>query len=142
MTAPKPCPEAPGPLEDYARQFDADFASLAQRRAWRAYLTGVLLAPDRTKTLTGLAGTEPVQGAQHPAAQRLQYFLSEADWDASAVNDRRVALLVAAPATQPHDQGVLVLDDTGDRQAGRDTADVARQYLGSIGKVDNGSVAV
>src|SRR5215510_4695226 len=70
MTARKPCPEAPGPLEAYARQFDACFGSLAQRRAFRAYLEGLLLPRDRNKTLTTLAGTEPGVGAQHPAAQQ------------------------------------------------------------------------
>jgi hypothetical protein len=35
-----------------------------------------------------------------------------------------------------------VLDDTGDRKAGTATAHVARQYLGSLGKTDNGIVAV
>ena len=38
--------------------------------------------------------------------------------------------------------GVLVLDDTGDRKDGHATAHVARQYLGSVGKTDNGIVAV
>jgi SRSO17 transposase len=38
--------------------------------------------------------------------------------------------------------GVLVIDDTGDRKAGRHTAHVGRQYLGSVGKLDNGIVAV
>jgi DDE superfamily endonuclease len=37
---------------------------------------------------------------------------------------------------------VLVIDDSGDRKDGRHTAHVARQYLGSVGKTDNGIVAV
>jgi DDE superfamily endonuclease len=37
---------------------------------------------------------------------------------------------------------VLVVDDTGDRKDGSATAHVARQYLGSVGKIDNGIVAV
>ena len=37
---------------------------------------------------------------------------------------------------------MLVIDDTGDRKAGTKTAHVARQYLGSVGKIDNGIVAV
>jgi hypothetical protein len=37
---------------------------------------------------------------------------------------------------------VLVIDDTGDRKDGSATAHVARQYLGSVGKTDNGIVAV
>lgn len=40
---------------------------LAQRRGFREYLAGLLLPRDRNKTLTCLAGTEPVVGAQHAA---------------------------------------------------------------------------
>jgi SRSO17 transposase len=53
-----------------------------------------------------------------------------------------LALLLGDPAAAPHADGVLVIDDTGDRKAGTHTAHVARQWLGSIGKVDNGIVAV
>jgi SRSO17 transposase len=136
------CPPAPGPLEDYAAQFDALFTRLAQRRGLRAYLQGLLLPRDPNKTMTALAGAEPVVGAQHGAVQGLQWFVTESSWDHQQVNRRRVQLLVADPATAPHDQGVLVLDDSGDRKAGRRTAHVARQWLGSLGKTDNGIVAV
>jgi hypothetical protein len=142
MTKRLACPPAPGPLEDYAAQFDPLFGSLAQRRGLRAYLQGLLLPRDRNKTLTALAGAEPVAGAQHAAVQGLQFFLSESTWDADEVNQRRLELLRGDPATAPHDQGVLVIDDTGDRKDGRHTAHVARQYLGSLGKTDNGIVAV
>jgi SRSO17 transposase len=37
---------------------------------------------------------------------------------------------------------VLVIDDTGDRKDGTATAHVARQYLRSVGTIDNGMVAV
>ena len=63
MTARQPCPQAPGPLEGYAAGFDDCFESLAQRGAFREYLAGLLLPRDRNKTLTALAGTEPVLGA-------------------------------------------------------------------------------
>jgi hypothetical protein len=142
MSARRPCPPAPGPLEDYAQRFDALFSSLAQRRGFRDYLQGLLLPRDRNKTLTGLAGAEPITGAQHREVQRLQWFLTESSWDHQVVNDRRVRLLCEDPATAPHGRGVLVVDDTGDRKDGTATAHVARQYLGSVGKVDNGIVAV
>ena len=142
MTAPRPCPPAPGPLEPYAAHFDRVFGSLAQRRSFRAYLTGLLLPRDRHKTLTALAGAEPVVEAQTAAVQRLQFFLSEASWDAAALDAQRLALLAAEPAIAPHAAGVLVLDDTGDRKDGCATAHVARQYLGSVGKIDRGIVAV
>jgi DDE superfamily endonuclease len=142
MSARRPCPPAPGPLEDYAQRFDVLFLSLAQRRGFRDYLQGLLLPRDRNKTLTGLAGAEPITGAQHREVQRLQWFLSESAWDHEQVNNRRVQLLCENSATAPHDAGVLVIDDTGDRKDGTATAHVARQYLGSVGKVDNGIVAV
>jgi DDE superfamily endonuclease len=142
MTSRRSCPPAPGPLEDYAQRFDALFSSLAQRRGLRDYLQGLLLPRDPNKTLTGLAGAEPITGAQHREVQRLQWFLSESAWDHEQVNDRRVQLLCEDPATAPHDAGALVIDDTGDRKDGTATAHVARQYLGSVGKIDNGIVAV
>jgi SRSO17 transposase len=142
MTARRPCPPAPGPLESYAARFDAFFHSLAQRRGFREYLVGLLLPHDRNKTLTALAGAEPVVQAQAAAVQRLQFFLSEAAWEADAINAQRLALLCEQAATAPHPNGVLVLDDTGDRKDGTATAHVARQYLGSVGKIDQGIVAV
>jgi DDE superfamily endonuclease len=142
MTTRRPCPPAPGPLEDYATAFDGLFRSLGQRRGFRDYLHGLLLPRDRNKTLTGLAGAEPITGAQHREVQRLQWFLTESTWDYQVVTDRRVGLLCEDPATAPHERGVLVVDDTGDRKDGTATAHVARQYLGSVGKIDNGIVAV
>jgi hypothetical protein len=142
MTKPVPCPPAPGPLEDYAARFDDLFTRVAQRRGFREYLAGLLAPRDRNKTLTALAGAEPVAGAQHPAVQRLQFFLSESRWDPERVNARRLELLLADPATAPHGGGVLVIDDSGDRKDGAKTAHVGHQWLGRYGKTDNGVVTV
>jgi SRSO17 transposase len=137
-----PCPPAPGPLEAYAARFDDRFGQLAQRRAFRAYLHGLLLPRERNKTLTALAGTEPVIGAPAPPAQRLQWFLSEAAWDVAAITARRLELLLGDPATAPTDAGVLIIDETGDPKDGSKTPHVAKQSLGSLGKVAHGIVAV
>jgi DDE superfamily endonuclease len=142
MTARRSCPAAPGPLEGYAARFDDLFSRVAQRRGFREYLAGLLAPRDRNKTLTALAGAEPVSGAQHPAVQRLQFFLSESRWDADQVNSRRLELLLADPATAPHAAGVLVIDDSGDRKDGTRTAHVGHQWLGRYGKTDNGVVTV
>ena len=142
MSARLLCPPAPGPLESFAVQFDSLFQTLAQRHGFRTYLSGLLLPRDRSKTLTALVGAEPLVQAQAAEVQRLQFFLSEAAWDAEAINARRLALLAAEPATAASAEGVLIIDDTGDRKDGSATDHVARQYLGSVGKVDNGIVAV
>jgi len=142
MTKPKECPPAPGPLEDFVHRFDDLFTNVAQRRSFRSYLQGLLLPRDRHKTLTGLAGTEPVTGAQDAPAQRLQFFLSEAAWESEALNTRRLELLLSDADTRPRDDGVLVIDESGYRKDGTKTDHVARQYLGNIGKIDHGIVAV
>lgn len=142
MTARRSCPSAPGPLEDYAIQFDSLFHSLAQRSNFRTYLAGLLAPRDRAKTLTALAGAEPLVQAQAAPVQQLQFFLSESAWDVEAVTARTLQLLGADPLTASNTEGALVIDDTGDRKDGCATDHVARQYLGSVGKVDNGIVAV
>ena len=136
------CPPALGPLEAFAVQFDLLLQTRAKRHGFRTYLSGLLLPRDRSKTLTALVGAEPLVQAEAAEVQRLQFFLSEAAWDGEAINTRHLALLCADTATAPSPDGVLVIDDTGDRKDGHATDHVARQYLGSVGKVDNGIVAV
>ena len=142
MTMRLPVTAAPEPLEAYAARFDDLFAQRSQREGFRRYLEGLLLPAERNKTLTGLANTEPVVGAQHARAQGLQWFLSESTWAADALNARRLALLCADPTTAPNAHGVLVIDEHGDRKWGHQTAHVGRQYLANLGKTDSGVVSV
>jgi SRSO17 transposase len=142
MTARLTVAPAPAPLEAFAEEFDPLFSTFAQRRGFREYLQGLLLPRDRNKTLTALAGAEPITQAQEAPVQRLQFFLSEATWQVESVTQRRLEVLLSHPATRPHDGGVLVIDETGIKKDGNQTDHVARQYLGSLGKVDNGLVAV
>ena len=133
---------AAGLLENYSQWFDGLFTKVNQREGFRQYLTGLLLASERNKTLTGLANSEPVVGAQEARVQSLQWYLSESTWEAAAVNGARVELILKTPGLQPNGQGVLVIDETGDRKAGHKTAHVGRQYLANLGKIDNGVVSV
>jgi SRSO17 transposase len=55
----------------YAAWFDELFTHVAQRRGFREYLAGLLAPRDRNKTLTALAGAEPVAVAGHRSVQRL-----------------------------------------------------------------------
>jgi SRSO17 transposase len=112
-----PIPPIPVPLDRYAAQFDDLFTRAGQRQAFRQYLAGLLLPAERYKTLTALAHAEPIVGAQHPTVQQLQWFLSESTWDA-AVTARRLAVLRDDPDTAPDGQGVLIINETGDRKDG------------------------
>jgi SRSO17 transposase len=143
MTRRYPVSPAPGPLEDYAARFDDLFGARAQRHTFRRYLEGLLLPAERNKTLTALANTEPVVGAQRKEAQSLQWFLSESRWDPKEINERRLEILAAdAASAAPSKEGVLVIDEHGDRKWGKKTAHVGRQWLANIGKTESGVVSV
>jgi DDE superfamily endonuclease len=142
MTRRYPVSPAPGPLEDYGIVFDDLFSARAQRHSFRRYLEGLLLPAERNKTLTALANTEPVRGAQRKEAQSLQWFLSESGWDPKQVNQRRMKLMLQDTKTAPSAEGVLVIDEHGDRKWGKHTAHVGRQWLANIGKTESGVVSV
>src|SRR5258707_4447580 len=142
MAARRQPAAVPAPLEQYTRAFDPLFRTHIQRQRFRAYLAGILLPRDRNKTLPAVVGAEPLAQAQTAPVQQLQWFLSESAWDAEAVTRQRIALLQADPTTAPHAAGALVIDETGDRKDGTKTAHVGYQYLGSIGQVAHGIVAV
>jgi SRSO17 transposase len=102
----------------------------------------LLLPAERNKTLTALANTEPVVGAQRREAQGLQWFLSESRWDQDDLNERRLELLLQEPTTAANEEGVLVIDEHGDRKWGKKTAHVGKQWLANMGKTENGVVSV
>ena len=142
MSKRKETTTVPAPLEEYVRQFDSFFEKWNQRESFRCSLEGLLLPTERNKTLTGLANTEPVVGAQDKPAQLLQWFLSGSDWDERKIQRQRLRMLLEYPLTAPTGHGVLVIDEHGDRKAGTHIAHVGRQYLGNLGKVDNGVVSL
>jgi SRSO17 transposase len=114
MSKRQPTTPAPGLLEEYSQWFDGLFCKVNQREGFRQYLTGLLLASERNKTLTGIANSEPVVGAQESRVQSLQWYLSESTWEAAAVNRARVELILNTPGLKPHEQGALVIDETGE----------------------------
>src|SRR5215510_7425634 len=142
MPIAQDAPPVPLPLERYAQAFDDLFRTHIQRCRFREYLAGPLLPRDRTNTLTALVGAEPITQAQTAPVQQLQCFLTEAEWDVEQVTSQQIARLPAEPLTTPHAEGALVLDETGVRKDGTHTAHVGSHYLGTIGKIANGIVAV
>lgn len=137
MTSRRPSNATASGIEEYASQFDNQFNRLSQRESFRHYLTGLLLPLETNKHLHGLA--EAVPGAD---VEALQHFLVDAPWSMQALNAKRLELLQRQEQTRWHGRGVLIIDETGDRKKGSHSDFVAAQYLGSVGKVDNGVVCV
>jgi SRSO17 transposase len=68
----------------------------------------------------------------------LHYFITEAPWKASEVNEVRLSVMNKCSQSRISRGFALIVDDTGYRKSGNFTAGVGRQYIGEIGKTDNG----
>ncbi len=100
----------------------------------RRYLAGLMQGGAR-KNMLHMAEVVPEADARN-----LQQFLTHSQWDARAVMDH-VAQEANRVLGDPRD-GCLVLDESGFVKQGKESVGVARQWLGRLGKVDNGQVAV
>src|SRR5690348_1418504 len=136
-TPRKPVPATTEAVDTFCARFDDLFCRRAERAALRHYLIGLLLPREGHKTLTALASLVP--GA---ARQRLHHVVHDAPWDAEALNRRRLTVWQAHPELAPHAGGVLIVDETGDPKRGHAIALVANQYIGRVGHIANGVVAV
>ena len=136
-TARKPTPPTTEAIDQFCAPFDELFARYEERQALRQYLIGLLLPREHNKTLVELASIVP--GARR---QALHHFLHDAPWDAEALNERRLQQWQAHPVLGPHAGGVLIVDETGDPKRGHRIVLAAQQYLGKLGHVANGVVAV
>lgn len=87
---------------------------------------------------------EPIALECGTAVRTLQEFLTTARWDHQHMRDLLQQQLVDAVAELPADTlgTVGIIDETSCRKWGDDTPGVQRQYLGCVGKVDNGIVTV
>jgi SRSO17 transposase len=68
--------------------------------------------------------------------------LTEAPWSTLEVNERRLVVMNQCSQTRISRGFTLIVDDSGHRKSGNFTEGVGRQYIGEIGKTDNGIVVV
>jgi SRSO17 transposase len=136
-TPRKPTRPTTEAIDHFCAHFDDLLPRYAERTALRQYLSGLLLPREHNKTLVELGAIVP--GADR---QRLHHFLHDAPWDAAALKRRRLAQGRAHSYLGPHSQGVLIVDETGDPKRGQRIVLAAQQYLGKLGHVANGVVAV
>jgi SRSO17 transposase len=87
---------------------------------------------------------EPIALEAGTAVRTLQEFLVATRWDQEQARDRLQSDLATEIAAIPTDSlGTIgVIDETSCQKWGDQTPGVQRQYLGCVGKVDNGIVTV
>lgn len=72
--------------------------------------------------------------------QSIQHFITDSSWSARNVMDH-VAQNVNTLIGDPYGSG-LIIDESGDVKKGKSSVGVARQWIGNVGKVENGQVGV
>ena len=123
-------------FDKWCQRFDDVFTHKAQKREFRHYLGGLLGESER-KNLFQIA-----QNAVGVTYHRLHHFLTEAPWSESKINERRLQIMNKYSQTRINRGFSLIIDDSGHRKSGNFTSGIGRQYIGEIGKTDNGIVVV
>jgi hypothetical protein len=98
--------EFPKLVQDALARYGDLFANDCQRRHLGEYLTGLFVA--ERKTVLGIHE----EFARTTDQSCLNRYLTEARWDAQALNHRRLEQLQKDPSTRYSDQGVIPIDNT------------------------------
>ena len=109
----------------------------AGRRATGRYVEGLLLDGER-KSIEPMAERLAEDRSQVSALrQSLRFTVAQSPWDEQAVLARLGRMLLDEVA----ELQAYVVDDTGFAKKGTESVGVARQYSGTLGRVDNCQVA-
>lgn len=119
-------------LDQFSAQYVGHLCRKEQRIHAALYLGGLMSDLER-KNIESIAyrSGEDRHGLQH--------FIGSASWDHEPLIETLVGE-VAAEIGEP--EAVIVFDPSGFGKKGKDSVGVARQWIGRLGKVDNGQVAV
>ena len=98
------------------------------------YLHLGIISPIKRKSLPEIAKVVGVY-----SAQSLHHFISKSPWSTTELRTRRLSIILGALKGRSI---TVVVDESGDRKKGNKTDYVARQDLGTVGKIDRGIVSV
>ena len=93
-----------------------------------------MISEIKRKSLPAIARAVGLEGSQS-----LHHFLTNSPWDVEAVRQQRIELIKLALKER---EIILCIDETGDKKKGKTTDYVAWQYIGNLGKTENGIVSV
>ncbi len=123
-------------IEGYADLFKSPTHSYVEKA--KQYVSGLFQAEKSNMEKM----SETVAGSEH---QNLHHFISQSPWEAKSVVARvghETEQELQKVADQTGDKLGYIVDESGWRKQGTKSVGVSRQWLGSLGKVDNGQVAV
>ena len=123
-------------FEKFCQKLDSAFKTTAQKRELRHYLGG-LLGESKRKNITQIADNN-IDITYH----KLHHFMTDSPWSYHKVNEQRLTIINQCRQTKIARFFSLIVDDSGHRKSGNFTDGVGRQYIGEVGKTENGNVIV
>ena len=120
-------------IDEYCGEYKDLFKEVRNYECFK-YLHLGIMSPLKRKSLPEIAKVVSIN-----SAQSLHHFIANSDWSVEQLSKRRLNKIKQALRGNAI---TVVIDETGDRKKGKKTDYVARQYLGSVGKIDNGIVSV
>ena len=98
------------------------------------YLQLGLISDLKRKSLPAIAKAVGLENAQG-----LHHFISQSPWQAEDLETRRLKIILAVLEGR---EIIVMIDETGDKKKGKKTDYTKRQYIGNLGKIENGIVSV
>ncbi len=120
-------------IDEYCAEYKDLFKEVRSYECFKYLHLGIISSIKR-KSLPEIAKTVGMI-----SAQSLHHFIANSPWPVEELKEKRLSRILKALNGQAI---TVVIDETGDRKKGKKTDYVARQYLGSVGKIDNGIVSV
>lgn len=124
-----------GCLDGYEKRFAPLFGRKETRQWAHEYVRGLLMDMEH-KNCWQIAEARKIPPGE---LKSLQHFLYGSPWEWEPVIDEMARMVDEHIGC---DEGIVVVDESGVRRWGEKSVGIARQYLGSVGKVDNGQVGV
>lgn len=123
-------------FEKWCGKFDDLWDNKGKKKGFRCYLAG-LLGESKRKNIAQI--TDNIVGSSY---HNVHHFIGQSNWDADKVNERRLQIMNKRNQTRIRNGFTLIVDDSGHVKSGNFTEGVGRQYIGEIGKTENGIVTV
>jgi len=133
VTAPRNPKPTVSFIDSYCGYYQELFPEVRSFESFKNLHLG-MIADIKRKTLPEIA---KVAGLEN--SQLLHHFLTESPWEEVELRKYRLARILQVLQGRAI---TLIIDETGEPKQGSATDYVKRQYLGRLGKVDNGIVAV
>ncbi len=133
MVKPRPAQPTVQFVDSYCQLYQNLFPEVRSFENFK-YLHVGIISEIKRKTLPAIA---KIRGLNNE--QSLHHFLTLSPWSVQELRRKRLEVILNILEGRSI---ILIIDETGDKKKGQSTDYVKRQYIGNLGKIESGIVAV